>query len=297
MKEVYAPAMRWINANLEKVSLLGSSDEQSVWVGADTPRVLASTQKIHHLAAFAERYRSDPSLVGVQVERPALLKHYLPGTDRGAYSVAMLADGFDPFDPTGPPVPLPRLLTHTLYYSSNAAADAVADCLAGSLAKEISPNLTVEAPLTQTLPPRLSRQLPAAYMREGRLTGPRSESTVHMGWSTYLGPVSYLVDLAKFIVQHRRVTDGKDLVRLVPRVSQTADYTLRLKRGELPGHRGGIGIKEYRDGRIEYAAYAVSELPYRSEEAAFVRSIEEASLMIALGELSPPAGANDEERA
>lgn len=263
-RSIASRAEQWINENAASYSILGCSGSRTWSTGADDLRVLASTQKLHVLAAVQQEQARTPDLPDRRVSISKVREHYVPGTDGGAFKRALAADGFDPNELEAE-VTLSRLVFHMMHHSSNAASDAIADVLE---------DLNMPEPRnvrTSTLPPRLSKQIKAAYGDPLRPHTISKMLSTDPASRTYLGSLRYLVDLVREI-------DGPapGRSRLLPRIATHGGAPVRGKRGSLPGHIAAALVTPSET----IAAYAVDVR--QASDSGLARAIEARLMSLAI---------------
>jgi hypothetical protein len=264
-----------LRANPERVSVHGESRSETWFAEANTPRVLASAQKIHVLAAVVEQCERDPEFLERDVPFEGVRRHYLAGTDDGAHERALSADGFGALGPDSGVLSVSRLLVHALHHSSNAAADAVAD--------------VVDTTVRDTLPPRISQQFREAYLGAGgewqHLHQPPSTAAAAAAWRTHVAPVATLTESMSTVSQS---LDRGPALRYLPRVPVYGVDDVRGKLGELPGHRAGTLVRRGDDGSFIIGSYAISGLPVAPEQIALADAVELVLRAIAVQSVKAP---------
>lgn len=273
-----ASALDWFDEHPGQFSIFGSSKGQSWQVEADTPRVLASAQKIHVFAALLELARLDPELFQTTVRIEELRRHHLPGTDTGAYERALLAGGISLEADGTRSVTVSQLATQMLYYSSNAAADALADLIQ---------RRDLELMLTSSLPPRMRQQFLVAF--DARPDGPRAlASAERRGMLTYQNTTRYLSELMTRVLVMREYSPGKDAVRFLPYLAGQGERGIRGKRGQLPGFRAGVLVRRTTDGAPVVGAYAITDESFGVVGDRTSRAVEAAAMGLAAGLIDSP---------
>lgn len=269
----------WLRENPRRFSVYRRLGFIAWAAEANTPRVLASAQKVHVLAAFLELARADAGVLTASQPLAAVELHHIEGTDAGAHRLALLADGIQEGQPDRV-IPLTTLLMHMLYYSSNAAADALQDAIQ---------ERGVRGERTSTLPPHMSAQFRAALADHLDSTHTTSEK---VGTSAYRNSVAYLTELMTEILRHRHSVEGFDPIRYLPRLA-TKPIEIRGKRGQLPGYRAAALICEPGSAVPGVGAYALDVEGVESLTQPAVDSLERVLLGAAAGLLDIPHLAPD----
>jgi beta-lactamase class A len=100
------------------------AEEDGIYLNADIPYPLASTDKIVHLYAYAEAVADGTLNPEAPIPLADLARYYLPNTDGGAHPMA-LQEAYQTAQVTGDPPALPLALVPRMMirFSSNAATD------------------------------------------------------------------------------------------------------------------------------------------------------------------------------
>lgn len=205
----------WLASYPDKFSLTVASSAGERVVGASTPVVIASVQKMFTLEAVSAIASRDQSFLDDEVPVRELDRYFCPGTDAGAHERSLLAFGLRP-SMLEARLSVRRLLVAMMFYSSNAAADA--------LEVRVRDMLGAEHQDLRGRRPRLFLEQNNAERR----------GDAHP-W--YTCPTARVVESLRNVAIG--ASDSFDALSVVPRLEEPPSTGARIKRGRLPGYRAG----------------------------------------------------------